>query len=425
MRAGILTQAKKAKNEIDISQTKEENILTNYEDYIKQSIGEASKPILKEGMKKVYWEETTNEEITQENRKFDESKWYDYSQNRWANAITTDGSYWVWIPRYEYRIINNITNPSESGSIDIKFISINMTLPSEGYTIHPAFTSDIENGGWDKEISGFWCAKFEMSMENERGEHIDTDLTNVGNVSISNNVKMVSKPNVSSWRNISIANMYTNSFLYNREAESHLMKNSEWGAVAYLTHSKYGKNGIEVAKNISNEFKTGNSGGSGNSLEGSTIYEFNTEKGKLASSTGNLTGVYDLNGGCYEYVASFNSSYSGELYTGELNLDTSGNHFANFNGKSTKYVTAYSNDTTIKTIDFSIGKVSITGDAIEETYVNEEDGWFNDTVHFVTIEKPFYARGGKYSDMAGSGIFCSTNGSGSPYNIATFRVVLV
>ena len=44
---GILTQAQKAKDEMDISQSKEENTLTNYEDYIRQSIGEASEPILK------------------------------------------------------------------------------------------------------------------------------------------------------------------------------------------------------------------------------------------------------------------------------------------------------------------------------------------------------------------------------------------
>ena len=32
------------------------------------------------------------------------SEWYDYSQKKWANAITANGSYFVWIPRYAYRI---------------------------------------------------------------------------------------------------------------------------------------------------------------------------------------------------------------------------------------------------------------------------------------------------------------------------------
>ena len=33
---------------------------------------------------------------------------------------------------------------------------------------------------------------------------------------------------------------------------SHLMKNSEWGAVAYLSHSKYGTNGVEPYVNNRN-----------------------------------------------------------------------------------------------------------------------------------------------------------------------------
>ena len=35
-------------------------------------------------------------------------------------------------------------------------------------------------------------------------------------------------------------------------SEAHLMKNSEWGAVAYLTQSKYGRNGVEITINNKN-----------------------------------------------------------------------------------------------------------------------------------------------------------------------------
>ena len=52
--------------------------------------------------------------------------------------------------------------------------------------------------------------------------------TNAGN---SNYVRAVSKPNVTSWRWITVGNMYTNSYYYDRNKDSHLMKNSEWGAV--------------------------------------------------------------------------------------------------------------------------------------------------------------------------------------------------
>ena len=39
--------------------------------------------------------------------------------------------------------------------------------------------------------------------------------------------------------------------------ESHMIKNSEWGAVAYLTESKYGRNGTEISVNQCNGVITG------------------------------------------------------------------------------------------------------------------------------------------------------------------------
>ena len=40
--------------------------------------------------------------------------------------------------------------------------------------------------------------------------------------------------------------MYTSARAYATNLNSHMLKNSEWGAVAYLTESKYGRNGEEV-----------------------------------------------------------------------------------------------------------------------------------------------------------------------------------
>ena len=33
-----------------------------------------------------------------------ENDWYNYSEKKWANAQTEDGSMWVWIPRCAYKI---------------------------------------------------------------------------------------------------------------------------------------------------------------------------------------------------------------------------------------------------------------------------------------------------------------------------------
>lgn len=81
--------------------------------------------------------------------------WYDYSSRNWANIVTigSDGTaaYWVWIPRYEYKVY------TEQNSVDIVFISANQTTADDGYTIPDAF----KFGG--KELSGLWCAKYELS----------------------------------------------------------------------------------------------------------------------------------------------------------------------------------------------------------------------------------------------------------------------
>ena len=111
-------------------------------------------PQLLEGMTPVYWDEEGNEyEISINSNQTEWEKWYNYYANKWANAKTKDGSYWVWIPRYEYKIANPGT--SETSEIYIKFISTSQTTPDSDYDyIHPAFTNgkenDFENGEWDE-----------------------------------------------------------------------------------------------------------------------------------------------------------------------------------------------------------------------------------------------------------------------------------
>ena len=379
--------------------------------------GSVNIPNLKGDMEPVYWDESNNE-VNLEDDNFDSTKWYDYNSNKWANAKTSDGSYWVWIPRYEYQVINNVTDSSQAGTVNVNFIPTSTTeASSSDYYIHPAFRNDssnnFSNGGWDSELPGFWVAKYEMSMEDGNGNHVETTESN-GNVALSDTVKMVSKPGVTSWRYINIANSYTNSYNYDRTKESHLMKNSEWGAVAFLTHSKYGRKGQEVTINSNSSYYTG--GGTGEAYKTT-----NTNQ----SSTGNITGIYDLSGGAYERVAAFNSSYSGQYFTGSSYVDAKGNHFASTGGKSTKYATAYSNSTGSNGNDFTVGTVSIRGDAIQEAYVSNHEGWFNDGSYFVDSSYPFFGRGGDYNISSTAGAFCSSSSSGSALSYYSFHVVLV
>ena len=378
--------------------------------------GSVNIPNLKGDMEPVYWDENNNE-VNLEDDNFDSTKWYNYGSNNWANAKTSDGSYWVWIPRYEYQVINNVTDSSQAGTVNVNFIPTSIiTASSSDYYIHPSFRDDssnnFSNGGWDSELPGFWVAKYEMSMEDGNGNHVETTESN-GNVALSDTVKMVSKPGVTSWRYINIANMYTNSYNYDREKESHLIKNSEWGAVVFLTHSRYGRDGQEVTRNSNSSYYTGGNSGD--------AYKTNTKQ----SSTGNIFGVYDLSGGAYERVAAFNSSYSGRFFTESSYVDVNGNHFASTGGTSTKYATAYSNSTGTYYGDFTVGTVSIRGDAIEEIYVNEFSGWFNDYSRFISSTGPFFSRGGSCEENANAGIFFTSDSSGFDFSGDGIRVILV
>ena len=84
-------------------------------------------PILFTGMTPIKWDENNNEIETIES----DLDWYDYDEKRWANAKSKDGSYWVWIPRYAYKIETCYHTSSEeclaltgkaAGDIDVKFL---------------------------------------------------------------------------------------------------------------------------------------------------------------------------------------------------------------------------------------------------------------------------------------------------------------
>lgn len=308
-----------------------------------------------------------------------QTQWYSYTaedntedntSSRWANAKNADESYFVWIPRYAYRITyyesETSTEPTgyydgwgmwraEDGKLKYNLDSGIETVVYNDtkYIVHPAFETDLDNGGWDSDLKGFWVAKYEMSRENSTDGTIwtthGTSDYGGGDIQITDtnkdSIRAISKPNVSSWRDISIGNCYTNSFGYDRLKESHLMKNSEWEAVTYLTHSQYGRNGYEVDINNSKECITGNGGGS---VDASSVpeiaNEYNTQIGAKASTTGNIYGIYDISGGAKEYLAIFNklgesTDVEGENYGLSMTKDSEGNYV------STKYVTTYSNGT--------------------------------------------------------------------------------
>ena len=268
-------------------------------------IGTPNEPVLKDGMKAVYWakdesgeldlENPANNtyEITSNDTNFKKENWYEYTAqiagndgktSRWANAMTVDGSYYVWIPRYSYRIIyfnskankeayragtlteeealasNCIVGYSDArGIVDkdgkrpTEVISVtSISVNDKYFRTHPVFDGNEDEGGWDSKLAGIWVMKYEASKPG-------ASATESGSGTIP-----MSVPNVKAWMATKLSTMFTCARdAYNKNGElnttlnSHVMKNSEWGAVTYLAESKYGRNGTVISVNQCKDIITG------------------------------------------------------------------------------------------------------------------------------------------------------------------------
>ena len=380
-----------------------------------------------------------------------DSNWYNYDNKKWANAILVSNSsrstyknttgvtvtdsdilaYYVWIPRYKYKIWTLGTTSSPQ-TIDIAFesaaaaMSLGTTVGS--YRTHPAFWWDNDSDGTvdsGETVAGFWAGKFETTGSWDKPTILPDEL--------SLRLQTVRGQFDSSQLFSVSGNTYG---LSNTSTNAHMMKNSEWGAVVYLSHSKYGIN-QEIYINNSSGFLTGRSGGnvSGSVLRlydqysgltssslkyndkgyyswiGKTInvngvigdYASNVTLGTKASTTGNVTGIYDMSGGTFEYVM------------GNYNDQISSAGFSTM--PATKYYDKYTTDDP-KT---ACGGSVCFGHALSETA-----GWYNDDTTMSKSVSAWLIRGGEFSSSVGanSGAFSFTAYSGGASGYA-WRSVLV
>ena len=340
--------------------------------------------------------------------------WYDYTAKKWANAKTSDGSMWVWIPRYAYSITSGY-HSSIAGNIDVEFMKGTSNETSTGRTtfqnasgqgnwsIHPAFN-------YGQTVSGIWVAKFEASPEGATTNTSNSEYNGTGK-------KLQVKPGVSSWRSIAISNIYDVCKNYNSTLNSHMMKNDEWGAVAYLSKSKYGKQNEEVWINNSSSYITGSAGNSASASGNTgTTTDYTSTQGVKASTTGTVYGVYDMSGGAWEYVAAY-------VNNGDFNLKNYGSSLVNGDAK-TKNV--YSKGSTNSYEDNYKQNKGVYGDALYETSINgnSRDGsWYDDYSIFPI--SPFFIRGGSYNNGTNAGMFAFYADNGNIDSFNSFRPVLV
>ena len=91
-------------------------------------------------------------------------------------------------------------------------------------------------------------------------------------------------------------------------SDSHMMKNSEWGAVAYLSHSNYGINDEIRINNYRKDTTTyatltGCGASTANASVAATCnITYGSASSYPQSTTGNISGIFDMSGGALEYV---------------------------------------------------------------------------------------------------------------------------
>ena len=436
----------------------------------------ANEPVLDSSMIPVYYDSNNNvwkkADINNHNDKY---KWYDYDNKMWANSVTvssTNRSKYqsaalgteipmndiltmeVWIPRYKYKVWNynaNGTKTSSPQQIEITFEkddkntseilcsdSISGTdgkasetcklketnatctdslCNNKTYT-HPAFTFGNE------EIKGFWIGKFELTG------------------TISN---ITTKPNLSSIRNQSVSSFETNimnmknsgnRYGLSTNTDTHMIKNIEWGAVAYLSHSKYGTctsgSCTEVGINNNSNYMTG-CGANAGSSSSTTCNSYNTSKGMLASTTGNIYGVYDMSGCSWEYtmsnmiwtdgltMVSGNSTTDNSGYTGILYNNGKYGSYTGISYPSVKYYDRYSYGQYLSRIRSKLG------DCVKEMVNNTSNnyGWYSDYSYLTNENNSWSSLGGAYDASSDAGIFAASHYRGSKNDNRSTRLIII
>lgn len=264
-------------------------------------------------------------------------------------------SYFVWIPRFKYKLWNatgenNIdTYNAYQIGIDIVFEKDNtssgviycenlecysdelkitkITQNDNGkYYTHPAFQN------LDEELSGIWVSKYEVS---------------------NNNQTIESKPNNEVWTNNYLSSFYQS--IKKIGNNYNMIKNTEWGAITYLSHSKYG-----VCQNNNCQAITPNT----TYISGNNLYD---------TTTGNIYGVYDMAGSATEFTMS--------NYTDNPNeLSLTNSNFQNTPISNNDYNLYYNNG-------------FILGDATKELSL-ESGIWYNSANNFINSTNNWLARGG-------------------------------
>ena len=296
---GILTQAQKAKTETEKTQKEEENILTTYKDFLKNSTNDTA---------------IVGKIVTGENKQ--------YSKNGTAiipvgfaivpgldnieqglvisdkeNDINDEGNQFVWIPvESEEQYVRNIYTGEEISKTTYTDTSY---LPNG---IQPLLDDSTSNENAEKDavlqFGGFYISRYEAGREEDM---------------------LVSKKGATIWNMISQTNCKTTAktFIDNQYVKSALCSGIQWDKTM--------------------DFIDGKLDGSGNNTFDVTTYNANrhTGEGVLAgqNEADKVCNIYDLEGNYLEYTAEKNYYNDLSVHRGGIYNDTQpASHRGTFSG---------------------------------------------------------------------------------------------
>ena len=410
--------------------------------YFKDYVAE---PELATGMIPIYYDGTTMKVADTNN------EWYNYKNHEWANAVlvnvsnstikdkyfnsdmtlkttvvgqTVDMSeiqqMYVWIPRYRYQLWNVNNGSSDPQAINIVFEDKNTTksagTANGSWLTHPAFTFGSE------ELNGIWVGKFENSGD-------------TSNITVKPNMASIANTNVSTMFNATRAVESSSLLGLNaNQVDAHMMKDTEWGAVAYLYSSIYGTyidsnicidRGCEVwINNVSSDGTytgTKYTGCAGQTVSANIVTGTTCESGRgwdgagvNASTTGNMYGIYDMSGGNWEYTMSVMLQNDGTPQ-----IQSSG--FSSM--PDSKYYNTYPYGTS--SAEHSRGTIGTATKENLKTVGNGYGAWNGDRSAPVSSYGTWAVRGGAANYNTGAGVFAFGYHTGEAYAGMGFRSVLV
>ena len=420
--------------------------------------------------------------------------WYDYGKKQWANAVTIKPDklakyqgnrtvvdqddilgFWVYVPRYAYEVMrrDGTDKPVDPENFNIVFetaktpkkhpakcvtgahhdyrtaCNLDRSYPTGNYGLddstwstHPAFTFGT------KELNGIWVGKFETT-----GDPIDpTILPNQRHIAgFDKGVDQKLGHFYTIAKSLGVndpANTYgdradvaiTQNSHHLDTLSSRMPTNSDWGAIAYLSASRYGAGygNVQINKQYQKHYldysKSTGTTGCGPSASGdkNTTYEdggtlgtqsacstsnfqraYNGSLGQLASTTNNPTGIYDLAGGGWEYVSVARTTDNASGQTTDYFANTPHRPYANL-----YYNTGSFNSCTYE---------SCGGQAMHEVNDGQGDGsdnqWHGQWAEFVFYGFIWATRGGS-ANWLHSGVFNADAGNGSANDHYSLRVIL-